>query len=217
VRRRKLKVTEAHRLRGSLITAGIALGVLALGLGGGALSGKLEHRASGHPTGSLPPVETEPSSTSVVPATTSTLPPGLTPALSAQVIEDMTLDVNCQRLDPDKSRRAALASTPAAVATRHHEIATAWVPEKAAGIATMYDRQVHANALDPTANSVTHAQFVVVRWYAVTGTSTAATVLLIGHYLLTEPSGLVELNDQPWAISVRMSGGRWKLVDRSAA
>jgi hypothetical protein len=206
-------------MRGGLRTGAIAIGVLLLGLAGGALSGKFEHRAAAtHPTGSLPPVVTDPPASAV----SSTMPPGLTAVLGTQLVEDLSLDVGCQRLDPDKTRRAALAATAVAVATRHREIATAWVPEKVARIEAAYDTRVHDNAIDPNADSVTSAQFVVTKWSTLTSSATATTVGLTGHYRLTEPTnaaaqgGVIEQHDQAWTVTVRMSAGRWRLVNRSA-
>ena len=133
----------------------------------------------------------------------------------------MTLDVQAQRLDPDRARRAALAAAPAAVAARHEDIATAWAPDKVPAIEAAYDSLVHANALSP-APSVTESEFVVTTWGRVAIDGTTATVMLTGHYRLTEPTnralpnGVVDQPDQAWTITVRLVDDRWRLEDRTA-
>ncbi|MHB8463386.1 MAG: hypothetical protein ACYDH6_14875 [Acidimicrobiales bacterium] len=205
--RRLLQLASHHRLRATLTTGGIALGVLAVALAGGVLSGKLEHRTSYHGTGSLPPVASS--------TTTSTVAPAVV-AIKADLVEDMSLDVESQRLEADPNRRAALAQRPAAVTARHTAIATAWAPDKAAAVQTLYDRLVAANARNPRAPSVLHAAFVATSWTDVIVEGDLATAVLEGHYQLTETTSVVSQPDQQWTIHLRMTNGRWQLEDRSA-
>ena len=218
MRRHILNRGGPHRLRDSLITAGIAVGALAIAFAGGAISGKFEHRSTAQVLATLPPTTTTSSTsttTTVAPADAATVA-----AVQANVVEDMSLDVQSQRLEPDPRRRAALAASAAAVAARHGDITLAWVPEKVAALQATYDKRVHDNALNPAAPSVTESQFLVTSWTKVNVDGIHATVVLIGHYRLTEPTnhsvpgGIVDQHDQVWMIVTRLSGGRWRLEDR---
>ena len=195
-----------------------------LAFAGGAMSGKLEHRPTVR-VASSPTV----TSTSVAPTTTA----GPTTSLTGQqastvqtvklsVIEDMSLDVQAQRLDPDVHRRLALAESPTAVARRHAEIARAWAPDRVASTVARYDAVVRANASDPNAPSVTDGAFVVTKWGDVTITAMTARAMCRGHFRLIEPTnpastaGAIEQPDRDWVITLSQSGGRWRLEDRTA-
>ncbi|GAC1596634.1 MAG: hypothetical protein NVS3B21_20610 [Acidimicrobiales bacterium] len=197
---------------------------MVLAFAGGALSGKLEHQPTARVVAAPPPT-----TTSVVPTTTS----GPTTSLTSQqasivqtvklsVIEDMSLDVQAQRLDPDVRRRLALAESPTAVARRHAEIARAWAPDRVASTIARYDGVVRANASDPNAPSVTDGAFVVTKWADVTISGTMARAMCRGHFRLIEPTnpastgGAIEQPDRDWTITLSQSGGRWRLEDRAA-
>ena len=206
VARGPFKLAGRPRLRAALITGGIALGVLLVAFVGGVISGKLEHTTTYHGTGSLPPVVT----------TSSTIPAPAIAAIKVQLVEDMSLDVESQRLDADLTRRAALAETAAAIAARHNAITTAWAPDKAHAVEVQYDRAVLANARNKKAPSVLHATFIVTTWTDISVTPDTATAILKGHYQLTEPGSVVNQADQVWTIILRLTKGRWQLEERSA-
>ncbi|GAC1307790.1 MAG: hypothetical protein NVSMB16_04030 [Acidimicrobiales bacterium] len=203
---------------------GGAAGVLVLAFVGGAVSGKLEHRPTARVVAAPPQ-----STTSLVPTTSL----GPTTSLTSQqasavqtvklsVIEDMSLDVESQRLDPDVHRRLALSESPAAVARRHAEIARAWAPDRVAATVARYDAVVRANASDPNAPSVTDGAFVVTKWGDVTISGMTARAMCRGHFRLIEPTnpassaGAIEQPDRDWVITLSQSGGRWRLEDRTA-
>jgi hypothetical protein len=202
--RRLLRLGNTHRLRATAVAAGVAIGVLAVAFAGGALSGKLEHTPTYHGTGSLPPV---------VPTTAPG--PDLT-VIKAQLIEDMTLDVQSQRLDPDRAHRAAIAASPAAVTARHVAISLAWAPDKAPTIQAKYDKVVIANARSRTSPSVIGDAFVVTSWATITINGSTAVATLHGHFHLVEPTAEVDQTDQLWTIHLRLVNARWQLEDRSA-
>lgn len=204
--RKLLRLGSNHRLRTALLTGAVAVGVLLVAFAGGVLKGKTEHTVTYHGTGSLPPV---------VSTTTSIPAPAIT-AIKVQLVEDMSLDVESQRLEADVNHRAALAETPAAVAARHLAISTAWAPEKAAAVQVEYDRAVLANAHNRRSPSVLHAAFVVISWGAISVNGDTATVTLRGHYQLTEATSVVNQADQTWTIVLRLDGGRWRLENRGA-
>lgn len=206
--RRLVRLGSSHRVRAGLITAGVAVGVLLLAFLGGVLMGKTEHQTAFHGTGSLPPV---------VSTTTTTLPDAAIAAIKGELVEDMALDVESQRLDPDPAKRVALAQSAAAVAARHQAIATAWAPSQASAIEAQYDRLVVANARNRRAPSVLHAAFVVISWGDIAVDGDVATVTLRGHYQLTEPATTVNQIDQTWSIVLHLDDGRWRLQARSAA
>jgi len=138
------------------------------------------------------------------------------------LVEDMTLDVTSQRLDPDMRRRLALAETPAAIARRHYDIALAWAPDKVASTQARYDQSVRAAAANAASPSVTDASFIITQWVDVTTTGVAAHASCRAHYRLFEPAnpkatdGAVETPDRSWTVSLTQSGGRWRLEERTA-
>jgi hypothetical protein len=216
VLRKLLTVGRTHRLRASLITAGIAVGIVAVAFGGGVLSGKLQHVPTYHGTGSLPPVMTTtapPPPTTIAPADSSAVA-----KVHTDVIADMTLDVASQRLDPSRARRAALAETSAAVATRHADIAAAWAPDKVPIIEREYDQLVELNARNQNSPSVTADQFIVTTWSAVTIDGNKATAVMLGHYQLTEPGvPTVEQPDAVFQIALTLSAGHWRMEERTTS
>lgn len=183
------------------------MAILIVALAGGLLSGKLEHRPSTQLTA---PPPTPPPST-----TTSTEPGPEIQAIRLALIDDMTLDVRAQRLDPDPATRLARAETPTAVARRHADIAMAWAPDRVTETTARYDAAVRANAANPRYTSVTDGAFVVTRWDEVTVAGAVAHASCRGHYRLIEPSGAVEQPDHDWAITLSRSAGRWRLEDRT--
>jgi len=204
---------------GRLVTAGAAGGVLALALLGGAISGKLEHRATfGAPSPAI-------SSSSAARASTTSTTTAADAALALQVrtdlVADMTLDLRCRRLDPNPRRRAVLAATPAAVARRRAEIAQAWAPDRVAATEFVYEKAVHADAINRARPSMTDAAFVFRSWSDVGIVGPTAHATLVGHYRLTEPAsvgapgGVVVEPDRTWRVSLRLSEGGWKLEDRT--
>lgn len=200
-----------------MLTGAAGVAIVVLALVGGALSGKLEHRPTARLAAAPPPVPTTSTTASTTPEQATA-----TQVVKLALIEDMTLDVRSQRLDPDVHRRLALAETPTAIARRHAEIARAWAPDKVASTQARYDEAVRANAADPSSPSVTDGAFVVTHWGDVGIVGTVAHAMCRGHYRLIEPAGpqvpggAVEQSDRDWTITLVQTGSHWRLEDRSA-
>lgn len=195
--------------RGGLLTTVAGVGIVLVALAGGLISGKLEHRPTRH---FVPPP-----TTTAAPSTT--LPPEQTAATQAvklALVNAMNLDLLAQRLDPDPNRRLAVAESPADVARRHTDITVAWAPDKVAGVIARYDALVRTNATDRTQPALTDGAFVVTRWDAVTVTGSTARATCHGHYRLVRSTGPVEQPDQAWVVDLVLSGGRWRMEDRTA-
>jgi hypothetical protein len=201
-----------------LLTAAIAVGVLVVAFAGGAVSGKLEHTPSYRGNGSLPPVGT--TVAGPAPSAASSPPPNAATKakIQADLVSDMTLDIQAQRLDANRARRAAIAASPAAVAARHTAIAMAWVPAKVPILEAQYDQLVVTNAKNSSAPSVISDQFVVTAWSAITINGDQATAVLLGHYQLTEaPATVVTQPDSIWTVTLVQSDGRWRMQDRGVS
>ncbi|GAC1314397.1 MAG: hypothetical protein NVSMB12_07590 [Acidimicrobiales bacterium] len=203
--RRRLVRRLPRWARGAVLTALVSMAIVVLALAGGLLSGKLEHSASTHLA--APP--------STLAPTTTTEPGPEVQAVRLALIDDMTVDMRSQRLDPDPATRLAHAETPSAVARRHADIALAWAPDRVSEITARYDAAVRANAANPRFQSVTDAAFVVTRWNDVTAAGTVAHAGCRGHYRLIEPAGAVEQPDRDWQMTLTRSAGRWRLEDRT--
>lgn len=192
-----------------MLTTAAGTGILVIALAGGLISGKLEHRSTPH---FVPP----PPTTTAAPTTTS---PAQTPAIQAvklALVNAMNLDLLAQRLDPDPARRLAVAESPADVVRRHTDITVAWAPDKVAGIIARYDALVRANAADRTQPALTGGAFVVAHWDDVTVTGSTARAACHGHYRLVRTTGAVEQPDQAWLVDLTLSGGRWRMENRTA-
>ena len=191
--------------------------IVAVAFIGGALSGWIEHG----PSTSAGPLPTP----TVVRSTTSTTVTDTVTGVRTQIVDDLTADETSQRLDPDLTRRRALAETAAAVAARHALIADAWAPDQVPRVEALYDRAVLQAAADPTVPSVTDAVFEVTQWQALTINGTSAQAVVVGHFRLHEPGnvaarplgGYATVFDRTWTVAVTLSNGRWRLEGRSAA
>jgi hypothetical protein len=207
-----------RRVWGVLGAPGVALVVVGVALGGGALSGWVEHGPSSSPATS--PAVTTPSST-----TSTTVTADAVSQLKAQIVDDLGVDLTSQRLDPSLTKRRALATSADAVAFRHGLIEQAWAPDQVARIEALYDRQVVENAANPTVPSVTDATFEPVTWQSVALTATAGRAVVVGHFRLHEPGnvgarplgGYLTVFDRTWTVAVTFSNGRWRMEGRSAA
>lgn len=197
---------------------GLALLVVGVAFGGGALSGWVEHGPSSS-AGPLPAVTTSSSTTS------STVATDAVTELKAQIVDDLGTDLTSQRLDPDLTHRRAIAASPDAVASRHQLIAEAWAPDQVARIVALYDTSVLKNASNPTVPSVTDATFVPTTWQSVTIAGSSAQAVVVGHFRIHEPGnraaatqgGYVTVFDRTWTVAVTFSDGRWRMEGRSAA
>lgn len=223
-RERRAHAWPSGGFRRSLVALGGAAGVLVLAFVGGAVSGKLEHRPTARVVAAPPSTPTSVVPTTGLGPTTSltSQQASLIQTVKLSVIEDMTLDVEAQRLDPDVHRRLTLAESPAAIARRHAEIARAWAPDRVAATVARYDAVVRENASDPSAPSVTDGAFVVTKWGDVTVSGVSARAMCRGHFRLIEPTnpastaGAIEQPDRDWVIGLSQSAGRWRLEDRTA-
>lgn len=197
--------------RGGVLTAAAGAGILVIALAGGLMSGKLEHRPTVH-VAPPPPAATTPPTTT----TASSEPAPAVQAVKQALVNAMNLDLLAQRLDPDPTRRLAVAESPADVARRHTDITVAWAPDKVAGIIARYDALVRANATDRTQPALTGGEFVVKDWDDVTITGSTARATCHGHYRLVRTTGTVGQPDQAWVVNLTLSGGRWRMSDRTA-
>lgn len=189
----------------------VAIGIVAVAFAGGAVSGQLQRTRS---ASTVPATAT---------ATTTTESPVVNEVLVVETdaVDDMSLDLSSQRLDPDRQRRVALAQAPGVVAERHADVALAWAPDQVATTEAAYDKLVIANAANPAVPSVTAATFEVTRWGLVTIKGDVATAACVGHYVLAEPAaprGVVSEPDQAWAMTLRLgASGDWQMETRTAA
>lgn len=180
-----------------------------IALAGGLISGKLEHRSTPH----FVPVRT---TTTAAPTTTTPVETAAARAVKLALVNAMNLDLLAQRLDPDPARRLAVAESPTDVTRRHTDITLAWAPDKVAGIIARYDALVRANATDRTQPALTDGAFVVATWDDVTVTGSTARATCHGHFRLVRTTGPVEQPDQAWLVDLALSGGRWRMENRTA-